>query len=162
MRQFSILLVFVVAFGGAAVLYEQESRKVKGVLSQITDLQARVGDMQAEIKRLNAELESVKLAERRRPNLNNIATRVLHNEPVKATAASTGGSVEAPSQAGNRRSLVAGDVTASAPAIRARGESGDDSAWSKPTVDAEFDAELSEVELRQSQAGNGTVADPYQ
>ena len=116
MRQFSILLVFLVAFGGAAVLYEQESRKVKGVLSQITDLQAKVGDMQAEINRLNAELEAVKLAERRRPNLNSIANRVLKNEPVAPVSRSV------PAQQA-RGGLVAGDVTSAAPAIRGRGES---------------------------------------
>lgn len=147
MRQFSILLVFVVAFGGAAVLYEQESRKVKGVLSQITDLQAKVGDMQAEINRLNAELEAVKVAERRRPSLNNIAARVLNNEPVKPVSASGQSS-------GAAASLVAGDVTAPGPAIRGRGESGDDAEWSRPTVDAE---------ARESLGADGTeaVADPY-
>ncbi|HEY8568288.1 hypothetical protein [Microbulbifer sp.] len=150
MRQFSILLIFVVAFGSAAVLYEQESRKVKGVLSQITDLQAKVGDMQAEINRLNAELEAVKLAERRRPNLNTIASRVLHNEPAKPVATSAAGGS---SSSASQRGLVAGDVTASAPAIRGR-EAADESEWAKPTVDAE---------VRESQAANGaeSVADPY-
>ena len=148
MRQFSILLVFVVAFGGAAVLYEQESRKVKGVLSQITDLQAKVGDMQAEINRLNAELEAVKLAERRRPNLNSIASRVLKNEPAAPV------SKPAPSQP-NRRGLVAGDVTSAAPAIRGRGEPADDGEWSKPTVDAEaYEPETDTAEE--------PVTDPYQ
>nr|WP_010131345.1 hypothetical protein [Microbulbifer agarilyticus] len=150
MRQFSILLVFLVAFGGAAVLYEQESRKVKGVLSQVTDLQAKVGDMQAEIKRLNAELESVKLAERRRPNLNTIASRVLKNETVKSRPA-------AQADAGQQgRAVFAGDVTSSAPAIRGRGEAGDDAEWVKPTVDAE-------VYKAETRAGDrAPVADPYQ
>lgn len=148
MRQFSILLVFAVAFGGAAVLYEQESRKVKGVLSQITDLQAKVGDMQAEINRLNAELETVKLAERRRPNLNAIASRVLKNEPAAPI------SKPAPPQ-DKRRGLVAGDVTSAAPAIRGREEPGDDGEWSKPTVDAEaYEVEAGGEEV--------PVSDPYQ
>ncbi|WP_078083730.1 hypothetical protein [Microbulbifer mangrovi] len=146
MRQFSILLVFVVAFGGAAVLYEQESRKVKGVLSQITDLQAKLGDMQAEINRLNAELEAVKIAERRRPNLNSIASRVLHNEPAAPAPK--------PAQS-QQRGLVAGDVTSAAPAIRGRGdEQGEDGEWSKPSVDAEaYEAQS---------AQEAPVADPYQ
>lgn len=155
MRQFSILLVFVVAFGGAAVLYEQESRKVKGVLSQITDLQARMGDMQAEINRLNAELEAVKMAERRRPNLNNIAARVLNNELARpASAVSASGQLHESAQAGNSRGLVAGDVTTSGPAIRSRGEPADESEWSRPTVDAE---------MPESQASDKVeaVADPY-
>ncbi|AQQ67451.1 hypothetical protein Mag101_07220 [Microbulbifer agarilyticus] len=150
MRQFSILLVFVVAFGGAAVLYEQESRKVKGVLSQITDLQAKVGDMQAEIKRLNAELESVKLAERRRPNLNTVASRVLKNESVKTRPVAQAGAGE------QGRGVFTGDVTTSAPAIRGRGESGEDGEWAKPSVDAE---------VYEAQAGSGDsapLADPYQ
>ncbi|QKX18070.1 hypothetical protein [Microbulbifer sp. YPW1] len=146
MRQFSILLVFVVAFGGAAVLYEQESRKVKGVLSQITDLQAKLGDMQAEINRLNAELEAVKIAERRRPNLNSIASRVLHNEPAAPAPK--------PAQNPQRRGLVAGDVTSAAPAIRARGEQAEDGEWAKPSVDAEaYEAQA---------AQEAPVADPYQ
>ncbi|WP_160153849.1 hypothetical protein [Microbulbifer sp. ALW1] len=146
MRQFSILLVFVVAFGGAAVLYEQESRKVKGVLSQITDLQAKVGDMQAEINRLNGELEAVKLAERRRPNLNSIASRVLKNEPAAP--------VSRPAPTAQQRGLMASDVTAAAPAIRGRGEPEEEGEWSKPTVDAE---------AYQSQSDSGeSVTDPYQ
>ena len=150
MRQFSILLVFLVAFGGAAVLYEQESRKVKGVLSQITDLQAKVGDMQAEINRLNAELEAVKLAERRRPNLNSIASRVLKNEPVAPVSRSA-----STQQQQERRGLVAGDVTSAAPAIRGRGESEEDGEWSRPTVDAEaYEAGAA--------AEEGPVTDPYQ
>lgn len=155
MRQFSILLVFVVAFGGAAVLYEQESRKVKGVLSQITDLQAKVGDMQAEINRLNAELESVKMAERRRPNLNNIAARVLNKDLAQsASAVSVSGRLQDSAQAGNSRGLVAGDVTASGPAIRSHGEPADESEWSRPTVDAE---------MRELQTADEVeaVADPY-
>ncbi|WP_066963939.1 hypothetical protein [Microbulbifer sp. Q7] len=147
MRQFSILLVFVVAFGGAAVLYEQESRKVKGVLSQITDLQAKVGDMQAEINRLNAELEAVKLAERRRPNLNGIASQVLKNEPVAPV------SKPAPTRP-ERRGLVVGDVTSAAPAIRGRGESAEEGEWAKPTVDAEaYEAQS---------ADSDAAVDPYQ
>ncbi|WP_299593183.1 hypothetical protein [uncultured Microbulbifer sp.] len=148
MRQFSILLVFVVAFGGAAVLYEQESRKVKGVLSQITDLQAKVGDMQAEINRLNAELESVKLAERRRPNLNGIASRVLKNQPTAPVSKPT------PAQQ-QRRGLVAGDVTTATPAIRGRGEPAEDGEWAKPTVDAE-------AYEPQSAEEDTAVVDPYQ
>ncbi|MBB5210617.1 hypothetical protein [Microbulbifer hydrolyticus] len=149
MRQFSILLIFVVAFGGAAVLYEQESRKVKGVLSQITDLQAKVGDMQAEINRLNAELETVKMAERRRPNLNRIATRVLNNEPA-ATAPAKAAQTQQ-----ERRGLVAGDVTAATPAIRGRGDAEEDGEWSRPTVDAEAYEAQPSAEAR-------PVTDPYQ
>lgn len=119
---------------------------MKGVLSQITDLQAKVGDMQAEINRLNAELEAVKVAERRRPNLNNIAARVLNNQPAKPVSAS--------GQSSGSASLVAGDVTAPGPAIRGRGEPGDDAEWSRPTVDAEVreTGGIGETE---------TVADPY-
>ena len=146
MRQFSILVVFALAFGCAAVLYEQESRKVKGVLSQITDLQAKVGDMQAEINRLSAELEAAKLAERRRPHLNTIAKRVLNSEPAAVHAPQPTAKPEA------RSGFAAGDVTPAAPAIKSR-DDGEDSEWSKPTVDAEvYDA----------QNGKAPVADPYQ
>ncbi|WGL17313.1 hypothetical protein PVT68_03215 [Microbulbifer bruguierae] len=151
MRQFSILLVFLVAFGGAAVLYEKESRKVKGVLSQITDLQAKVGDMQAEINRLNGELEAVKLAERRRPNLNAIASRVLKNEPVKSAESSSKATLG--KQPAN---LMTNDVTSTAPAIRGRGESEDEREWSRPTVDAEV------YEAHSQNAAGQEAADPYQ
>ena len=153
MRQFSILLVFVVAFGGAAVLYEQESRKVKGVLSQITDMQAKLGDMQAEINRLNAELEAVKLADRRRPNLNAIASRVLSNAPVEPSVA-TGTRRAQPAPTVQNRGLVAGDVTNASPAIRGRGAAPEEGEWAKPTVDAEVYEAQSE--------SNETVTDPYQ
>ncbi|WP_043316645.1 hypothetical protein [Microbulbifer sp. HZ11] len=149
MRQFSILLVFVVAFGGAAVLYEQESRKVKGVLSQITDLQAKLGDMQAEINRLNAELEAVKLADRRRPNLNTVASRVLRNAPAEPSAPV---SQHAPGV--RKRALVAGDVTTTGPAIRANQSESDESEWARPSVDAETYEGQSEAEA--------PVTDPYQ
>ncbi|MFV8782411.1 hypothetical protein ACNKU7_08305 [Microbulbifer sp. SA54] len=149
MRQFSILVVFALAFGGAAVLYEQESRKVKGVLSQITDLQAKVGDMQAEINRLNAELEAVKLAERRRPNLSSVANRVLHSKADVQPSAPV--SRRAP-QTRESQGFTAGDVTAAAPAIRSREV--EDGEWTKPTVDAE---------VYESQAGGEKpVTDPYQ
>ncbi|WP_226662046.1 hypothetical protein [Microbulbifer aggregans] len=153
MRQFSILVVFALAFGGAAVLYEQESRKVKGVLTQITDLQAKVGDMQAEINRLNAELEAVKLAERRRPNLGAVANRVLHSKVDTNPSAPV--SRPAPQSARKSQEFSVGDVTVSTPAIHGRGESPEESEWAKPTVDAE---------TYESQSG-GTdepVTDPYQ
>jgi len=133
MRQFSILVIFVLAFGGAAVLYEKESRKVKGVLTQITDLQAQLGDLQAEVNRLSGELEAVKLAERRRPDLKTIAGRRAEERPAKAatTAARTADSA-------SPRRLIASDVTSAPPAIRARGdEEADESGWSRPTIDAE-------------------------
>lgn len=155
MRQFSILLIFAVAFGGAAVLYEQESRKVKGVLSQITDLQAKVGDMQAEINRLNSELETVKLAERRRPNLNSIANRVLKNTPA-TPAVAPNRPKRASASSAQQRGLVVGDVTTAAPAIRGRGESEDSGEWARPTVDAEaHDSQTGKV-------ADESVADPYQ
>ncbi|MFC6635505.1 hypothetical protein [Microbulbifer taiwanensis] len=145
MRQFSILVIFVLAFGGAAVLYEKESRKVKGVLTQITELQAQLGDLQAEVNRLNGELEAVKLAERRRPNLKTIASRIRSEERPATTATAPAATT------GNARQLIASDVTSAPPAIRGRdGEEADDSGWNKPTVDAE-----------QYQAEQ-PVTDPYQ
>ncbi|MFD1217825.1 hypothetical protein [Microbulbifer celer] len=148
MRNFSLLVVIVLAFGTAAVLYEKESRKVKGVLSQLTDLQAQMGDMQAEINRLSGELEAVRLAERRRPNLNAVASRVLQREIARSDRAS-GGSEKAPRKLIN--GLRASDVTSVGPAIRSRDDEEDDSDWSKPTVDAEeFEAQ-----------GRESVADPY-
>lgn len=132
MRQFSILVVFVLAFGGAAVLYEKESRKVKGVLTQITELQAQLGDLQAEVNRLNGELEAVKLAERRRPDLKTIAGRIRSEERPVRTAP-----VRA-AESANSRQLIASDVTSAPPAIRAGGsEEVDDAEWSRPTMDAE-------------------------
>jgi len=153
MRQFSILVVFALAFGCAAVLYEQESRKVKGVLGQITDLQAKVGDMQAEINRLNGELEAIKLAERRRPHLNTIASRVLNDEP--APAAATRPVERAAAKPESRSGFVAGDVTPSAPAIKSHGDE-EDSEWTKPTVDAEV------YQAQSGNSGESAVADPYQ
>ncbi|WP_323844017.1 hypothetical protein [Microbulbifer magnicolonia] len=153
MRQFSILVIFVLAFGGAAVLYEKESRKVKGVLTQITELQAQMGDLQAEVNRLNGELEAVKLAGRRQPNLKTMASRIRSDEPAAVTGKTQARMVET----GKSRQLIASDVTAAPPAIHGRGddEQADDGEWNRPTVDAE-----------QYQAdGTGAeqpVADPYQ
>ena len=150
MRQFSILVVFALAFGGAAVLYEQESRKVKGVLSQITDLQAKVGDMQAEINRLSAELEAAKLSDRRRPQLKAISSRELNKDSAPATAQRARAA-----QPTSRSEFSAGDVTSSAPAIKSRGEEAD-SEWTKPTVDAEV------YEAQGAGSDQSSVTDPYQ
>jgi len=155
MRQFSFLVIIALAFGAAAVFYEKESRKVKGVLSQITDLQAKVGDMQAEINRLNSELETMKLAERRRPNLNSLANRVLNPETTRAEKTSPViDSARSSGARGSSSGLAASDVTSSVPAIRGRGENPEDSEWSKPTVDAE---------VYEAQTGKERpVTDPYQ
>jgi len=150
MRQFSILVIFVLAFGGAAVLYEKESRKVKGVLTQITELQAQMGDLQAEVNRLNSELEAAKLAERRRPNLSTMASRIRREVPRPA----------APKPVVEKRfekassGLIASDVTAAPPAIQS-GKSGtaDDDEWSHPTMDAD---------QYQGESGGEEVLDPYQ
>lgn len=141
MRQFSILVVFALAFGGAAVLYEQESRKVKGVLTQITELQAQLGDLQAEVNRLSAELEAAKLAQRRRPDLKTMASRALRDEKPAAQPA-----VRERDSSGK---LIASDVTTAPPAIRGRGDSQEDD-WNKPAMDAE--------EYQPEQP----VTDPYQ
>jgi TolA-binding protein len=155
MRQFSILVIFALAFGGAAVLYEQEARKVKGVLSQITELQAQVGDMQVEIKRLNGELETVKLSERRRPNLQTIASRVLREDKPTQTRSAAKPQTDA---AGQPRQLIASDVTSAPPAIRSRGENAEDDEWSRPTVDAEY----YEAEAAVEPAEGEPSADPYE
>ncbi|SHG24995.1 hypothetical protein SAMN04487965_3617 [Microbulbifer donghaiensis] len=155
MRQFSILVIFVLAFGGAAVLYEKESRKVKGVLAQITELQAQLGDLQAEVNRLNGELEAVKLAERRRPNLKTIASRI-HTEDRPAVINRT----QARSAEARSHQLIASDVTSAPPAIHGRGEDETvgDSEWNRPTVDAEQYQRESADESGSERA----VADPYQ
>ncbi|MFA0812966.1 hypothetical protein [Microbulbifer epialgicus] len=150
MRQFSILVIFVVAFGGAAILYEKESRKVKGVLTQITELQAQMGDLQAEVNRLNSELEAAKLAERRRPNLSSMASRIRREVPKpvppkpvveKRYGKATNG-------------LIASDVTTAPPAIKSNnGNVEQDSEWSRPTMDADRYQEESDRE---------EVLDPYQ
>ncbi|WP_250462427.1 hypothetical protein [Microbulbifer litoralis] len=160
MRQFSILVVFVLAFGGAAVLYEKESRKVKGVLTQITELQAQVGDLQAEVNRLNGELEAVKLAERRRPHLSTIANRVRRdNRTVRPAEREVDSSRQRRRSDG--RELIASDVTSSAPAIH--GDEGDDSGsdaeWEGPTVDAEQYRSQSQDS---GDAEAGQLVDPYQ
>ncbi|MFS1523361.1 hypothetical protein ACL7TT_04495 [Microbulbifer sp. 2304DJ12-6] len=150
MRQFSILVIFVLAFGGAAVLYEQESRKVKGVLTQITQLQAQMGDLQAEVNRLNSELKTVKLAERRRPNLSTMASRIRREVPGSgAPQPVVGTGLE-----GTSSGLIASDVTTAPPAIRSNdGSREDDRDWSHPTVDADqYQGESEEQE----------VLDPYQ
>ncbi|MCW8127968.1 hypothetical protein [Microbulbifer halophilus] len=151
MRQFSILVIFVLAFGGAAVLYEKESRKVKGVLTQITELQAQVGDLQAEVKRLNGELEAVKLAERRRPNLRTIANRVRRDRRTDRGDASNG------QRRNPGREIMASDVTSSSPAIRSRADEESEAEWNRPTVDAE--------QYRAEPPGDERdelVVDPYQ
>lgn len=153
MRQFSILVIFVLAFGGAAVLYEKESRKVKGVLTQITELQAQVGDLQAEVNRLSGELEAAKLAERRRPKLSTIANRVRRDRNSDRPAANTG-DTEVRRQ--RSRELRASDVTSAPPAIRRDGESENDADWNRPTVDAE------EYRAEASGGGEEPVVDPYQ
>ncbi|BBM03973.1 hypothetical protein [Microbulbifer sp. GL-2] len=150
MRQFSILVIFVLAFGGAAVLYEKESRKVKGVLTQITELQAQMGDLQAEVNRLNSELKAAQLAERRRPNLSTMASRIRREVPRPA----------APKPVVEKRfektasSLIASDVTAAPPAIQSgKGSTGDDDEWSHPTMDAD---------QYRDESGGEEVLDPYQ
>lgn len=143
MRQFSILVIFVLAFGGAAVLYEKESRKVKGVLTQLTELQAQLGDLQAEVSRLNEELEAAKLAERRRPSLKAIASRIRSSEHPSAT-------VPVKSNNKDTNGLVASDVTSAPPAIDAGGDE-EEAEWNRPTVDAE-----------QYRAQQEPVTDPYQ
>ncbi|MBB3063206.1 hypothetical protein [Microbulbifer rhizosphaerae] len=149
MRQFSILVVFALAFGGAAVLYEQESRKVKGVLTQITELQAQLGDLQAEVNRLSAELEATKLTERRRPGLKSMASRVLRDEKPADKPA-----VQVRDSSGK---LIASDVTSAPPAIRGRGEDPDEDEWNRPTMDAEqYQPESAGSQSEQA------VADPYQ
>ena len=149
MRQFSILVIFALAFGGAAVLYEQESRKVKGVLTQLTEIQAQLGDLQAEVSRLNGELEAAKLADRRRPGLKNMA------QPVQGASSAP---VARPKESApaRERTLVASDVTSAPPVIRRNEESEDDAEWNRPTVDAE--------QYRRDAAEGGTevAADPYQ
>lgn len=154
MRQFSILLVFALAFGGAAVLYEHESRKVKGVLTQITELQAQMGDLQAEVNRLNSELEAAKLAERRRPGLKTIARHVRRNSGTERASSSVGS--QAVAQGSQSRQLVASDVTSAPPAIN-REESAEDAEWNRPTVDAE----TYRSDSGDQQGGSGVV-DPYQ
>lgn len=155
MRQFSILVIFVVAFGGAAVLYEKESRKVKGVLTQITELQAQVGDLQAEVNRLNGELEAVKLAERRRPNLRTIANRVRRDR--RTTRPEDRGDAANGQRRNPEREIMASDVTSSSPAIRSRADEESEAEWNRPTVDAEqYRAEPAGGE------GDEPVVDPYQ
>jgi len=148
MRQFSILVIFVVAFGGAAALYEHESRKVRGVLSQITELQAQMGDLQAEVNRLNGELEAAKLAQRRKPNLQRLATRLGRTSD---TGAVQEGRVR---ERVENHELIATDVTSAPPAIRSQGDSEDDAEWQRPTVDADRYREATESDAAQ-------VVDPY-
>ncbi|GAA5445324.1 hypothetical protein Misp06_03523 [Microbulbifer sp. NBRC 101763] len=150
MRQFSILVIFVLAFGGAAVLYEKESRKVKGVLTQITELQAQMGDLQAEVNRLNSELEAVKLAERRRPNLRTMASRIRR----ESTPSTPPKPVVEKRYERKSSGLVTSDVTTAPPAIQSNnGNAEQDSEWSRPTIDAD---------QYQEESGGQEVLDPYQ
>lgn len=148
MRYFPILVFFVLAFGGAAVFYEKESRKIKGVHSQITDLQAKVGDLQAEVNRLRSELEASKVSERRRPSLKSIASAGSRSgdRAANTAPATTGRSAD-----GSGKGLVASDVTSSGPAIRR-----EEDEWSRPTVDADRYRSGSEG------AAPEGVQDPYQ
>lgn len=152
MRQFSILVIFALAFGGAAVMYEQESRKVKGVLTQLTEIQAQLGDLQAEVNRLNGELEAAKLADRRRPGLKNMA------QPVqRAPSASEVQAVRPQETAPDReRKLIASDVTSAPPVIRRNDETEDEAEWNRPTVDAE------QYRREAAESGTEVAADPYQ
>ena len=152
MRQFSILVIFAIAFGGAAVLYEQESRKVKGVLTQLTEIQAQLGDLQAEVNRLNGELEAAKLADRRRPVLKNMAQPV---QRTPSTSQPQAVRTQEPAPARERK-LVASDVTSAPPVIRRDAESEDEAEWNRPTVDAE------QYRSEAAQSGTEAVADPYQ
>lgn len=126
MRQFSILVFLALVFGGAVVWVEKESRKVKGVLTQIPELQAQLGDLQVEVKRLDEALQAVKLAQRR-PNLKAVASRI-RSEQRPAPVRATGSIGSAP--------LTASDVTSAPPAIDSGGDQ-EDEEWDKPTVDAE-------------------------
>ncbi|GAA5526063.1 hypothetical protein Maes01_02652 [Microbulbifer aestuariivivens] len=139
MRFFLILAVFVIAFGGAAMLYEQESRKVKGVLEQVTELQAQMGDLQAEVNRLRGELQAVKLTQQRRLQLNGELARERQARlgAVEGAEALEGAedTVRQRPQGPKGRILAASDVTSAAPVIRPGGE--EDPEWSRPTVDAE-------------------------
>ncbi|AWF83466.1 MULTISPECIES: hypothetical protein [unclassified Microbulbifer] len=153
MRQFSILVIFALAFGGAAVMYEKESRKVKGVLTQITELQAQMGDLQAEINRLNSELEAVKLAERRRPNLSAMANRIRREGSGNSAQVAPKPKVE--DRFEKSRNLMQSDVTSAPPAIQSNTRSNnDESEWSRPTVDAD--------EYRGETGEEPAVVDPYQ
>ncbi|WP_237064694.1 hypothetical protein [Microbulbifer guangxiensis] len=152
MRLFSILVIFVIAFGGAAVLYEQESRKVKGVLTQITELQAELGDLQAEVNKLRGELEAARLAERRRPGLKEMAASPRRAEPTQTVTARRD-----ETETRQSRALIASDVTTAPPAIRRDAEGEEDPEWNRPTVDAE--------EYRRESAAENDAAkavDPYQ
>ncbi|WP_346839770.1 hypothetical protein [Microbulbifer sp. SAOS-129_SWC] len=150
MRQFSILVIFVVAFGSAAALYEHESRKVRGVLSQITELQAQMGDLRAEVNRLNSELEAAKLAQRRKPSLNRMASHLNRNSQP-ATVREQGRVRERVENS----ELIATDVTSAPPAIHGQGDSQEDGEWAQPTVDSDRYREETEGEKPQ-------VVDPYQ
>ncbi|WP_444884480.1 hypothetical protein [Microbulbifer sp. PSTR4-B] len=151
MRQFSILVIFALAFGGAAVLYEKESRKVKGVLTQITELQAQMGDLQAEVNRLNSELEAVKLAERRRPTLSTMASRIRRESSTSIPPKPV---VEKRFEQ-KRSALIASDVTKAPPAIQSGEEQGgrESDEWSRPTMDAD---------QYQRESSKEEVLDPYQ
>ncbi|WP_237055880.1 hypothetical protein [Microbulbifer sediminum] len=149
MRYFPILVFFVLAFGGAAVFYEKESRKVKGVLSQITDLQAKVGDLQAEVNELRSELEASKVAERRRPSLKTISRAGNHR-----SQATRPGEVRESQSGRGDRGLVASDVTPAGPAISREKE---EEEWSRPSVDAD------QYQPDDGKTATGEpVTDPYQ
>ncbi|KUJ84937.1 hypothetical protein AWR36_004720 [Microbulbifer flavimaris] len=155
MRVFSILVIFVIAFGGAAMLYEQESRKVKGVLTQITELQAQLGDLQAEVNKLRGELEANKLAERRRPGLREMAAGSRRTQQAQVT--NTARERQAPSR--EERALIASDVTSAPPAIRREDADAEDSEWNRPTVDAE---EYRRADLSGNAGDDTEAVDPYQ
>ncbi|MEX2962692.1 hypothetical protein [Microbulbifer sp. TYP-18] len=149
MRQFSMLVIVAVILGGAAILYEQESRKVKGVLTQLTELQAQLGDLQAEVTRLNGELEAAKLAWRRQPSLRARARPDQRAAPVQIPPSQ--GHQASP---GSERELIASDVTTAPPVIRRDEEAEDRGEWSRPTVDAE--------EYQRQNGNDASTVDPYQ
>lgn len=105
--------------------------------------------MQAEVNRLNSELEAVKLAERRRPNLSTMANRIRRESnpsmPPKPV-------VEKRFEQ-KRSALMASDVTTAPPAIRSGEGQGEGDEWSRPTIDAD---------QYQKETADKEVLDPYQ
>lgn len=143
MRNLTLVLMFAAAISGMAIFYETESRKTRGVLDQMTQMQAEVGDLKAELKRVSAELAEMKLDQRRQG-----AMKAVVSNTKPAPVATVTAPVERSSERKARRLPESGDKvvrlsdgTDAGPVIKSNQAEEDAAAeeafWSAPTVDAE-------------------------
>lgn len=162
MRNLTLVLMFAAAISGMAIFYETESRKTRGVLDQMTQMQAEVGDLKAELKRVSAELAEMKLDQRRQGAMKAVVSNT-RPAPAATVTAPVERSTESSAQRKIRRLPEASDKvvrlsdgTDAGPVINSNQADEDAAAeeafWNAPTVDAE---RLGEEEAEEA------ATDPY-